>query len=234
MGILKARPESVRIVFTEIEKSDDADGGVLESDRWRRASPRRPALPSSDAFRRARRRARRRVAVQAARRLIPLRAAFRPRQAEGHVAHQRGDRRHADHQGPVGGARLDHRPDRQPGRQETIAATGPLRRNHGGMPSFSGMEIGPMVAATRSIKASVMNDAGAGKINPCPFPVPPRCPSRPSPGRTPRGRPVRGRPRPRSPSARTRRCGESAGSRCACVIPARLPTYGDNHGHPYV
>lgn len=31
--ILKARPESVRIRFDEIEKSDVANNGVLESDR---------------------------------------------------------------------------------------------------------------------------------------------------------------------------------------------------------
>ncbi|WP_248960332.1 tautomerase family protein [Sphaerisporangium perillae] len=33
IGILKARRESVRIVFTEIEKSDVANGGTLESDK---------------------------------------------------------------------------------------------------------------------------------------------------------------------------------------------------------
>ncbi|MEU9829976.1 tautomerase family protein [Streptosporangium sp. NPDC048047] len=33
VDILKVRPEAVRIVFTEIEKSDVANGGVLESDR---------------------------------------------------------------------------------------------------------------------------------------------------------------------------------------------------------
>ncbi|MBB5818792.1 4-oxalocrotonate tautomerase [Streptosporangium becharense] len=33
VDILKARREAVRIVFTEIEKSDVANGGVLESDK---------------------------------------------------------------------------------------------------------------------------------------------------------------------------------------------------------
>ncbi|GLX92199.1 4-oxalocrotonate tautomerase [Herbidospora galbida] len=33
VDILKARPEAVRIVYWEIEKSDVANGGVLESDR---------------------------------------------------------------------------------------------------------------------------------------------------------------------------------------------------------
>ncbi|MET8155171.1 tautomerase family protein [Sphaerisporangium sp. NPDC005289] len=33
VGILKARPEAVRIVFTEIEKTDVANGGILESDK---------------------------------------------------------------------------------------------------------------------------------------------------------------------------------------------------------
>ncbi len=33
VDILKARREAVRVVFTEIEKSDVANGGVLESDR---------------------------------------------------------------------------------------------------------------------------------------------------------------------------------------------------------
>ncbi|GAA3426973.1 tautomerase family protein [Streptosporangium sandarakinum] len=33
VDVLKVRPEAVRIVFTEIEKSDVANGGVLESDR---------------------------------------------------------------------------------------------------------------------------------------------------------------------------------------------------------
>ncbi|GIH92010.1 hypothetical protein Psi01_26400 [Planobispora siamensis] len=33
VDVLKARREAVRIVFTEIEKSDVANGGVLESDK---------------------------------------------------------------------------------------------------------------------------------------------------------------------------------------------------------
>ncbi|MGC5011576.1 tautomerase family protein [Streptosporangium sp. DT93] len=33
VDILKARRESVRILFTEIEKSDVANAGVLESDK---------------------------------------------------------------------------------------------------------------------------------------------------------------------------------------------------------
>ncbi|MEV4376369.1 tautomerase family protein [Streptosporangium amethystogenes] len=33
VDILKARREAVRVVFTEIEKSDVANGGVLESDK---------------------------------------------------------------------------------------------------------------------------------------------------------------------------------------------------------
>ncbi|MCG5211812.1 tautomerase family protein [Streptosporangium soli] len=33
VGILKARPEAVRIVFSEIEKSDVANAGKLESDK---------------------------------------------------------------------------------------------------------------------------------------------------------------------------------------------------------
>ncbi|GGK83183.1 hypothetical protein GCM10007964_27200 [Sphaerisporangium melleum] len=33
VDILKARREAVRIVFTEIEKSDVANGGTLESDK---------------------------------------------------------------------------------------------------------------------------------------------------------------------------------------------------------
>ncbi|MEU6738390.1 tautomerase family protein [Streptosporangium sandarakinum] len=37
VDVLKVRPEAVRIVFTEIEKSDVANGGVLESDRQARA-----------------------------------------------------------------------------------------------------------------------------------------------------------------------------------------------------
>ena len=37
-----------------------------------------------------------------------------------------------------------------PAAQETMAAVGPLRLNQGSMPSISGIEIGPIVAATRS------------------------------------------------------------------------------------
>ncbi|GAB1818933.1 tautomerase family protein [Herbidospora sp. RD11066] len=33
VGILKAKEAAVRIVFWEIEKSDVANGGILESDR---------------------------------------------------------------------------------------------------------------------------------------------------------------------------------------------------------
>ncbi|GAT66886.1 4-oxalocrotonate tautomerase [Planomonospora sphaerica] len=33
VDVLKARREAVRILFTEIEKSDVANGGVLESDK---------------------------------------------------------------------------------------------------------------------------------------------------------------------------------------------------------
>ncbi|WP_433254061.1 tautomerase family protein [Streptosporangium sp. CA-135522] len=33
VGILKVRPEAVRIVFSEIEKTDVANGGVLEADK---------------------------------------------------------------------------------------------------------------------------------------------------------------------------------------------------------
>ena len=35
-----------------------------------------------------------------------------------------------------------------------MAAVGPFRLNHGSMPSISGMDIGPMVAATRSTTTS--------------------------------------------------------------------------------